>query len=64
VREYLATFLQQLEDGMDNLTLGELVVVYETVDFKLNSQLDLSPISDTMDLRSCNIRKETIFHES
>jgi hypothetical protein len=54
------SILQILREGIPSLTLGELVVIHHELDVALNYLLNLCPISDTLDLRSVNIRKETI----
>jgi len=63
MRQNLADFLHRADEILPDLTLGELIVVFEKVDTFLNQQLDLSPISDTMDLRSVHIRREAVPYE-
>jgi hypothetical protein len=50
-------------ESSKNLTLGELVIFHQVVDLELNRQLNISPITDTLDLRSSHIRKESYQYE-
>jgi hypothetical protein len=63
MRQNLGTFSASLDEIIPDLTLGELVVLFEKIDYELNRQLLICPITDTHDLRSCHIRKEVHFHE-
>jgi len=58
------SILQILREGIPSLTIGELVVIHQEIDVALNYLLNLCPISDTLDLRSVNVRKETIDYGS
>lgn len=47
-----------IDTQIPHLTLGELICLHQLLDRAICDQLNLAPISDTMDLRSANIRKE------
>lgn len=47
-----------LQESIPHLTLGDLISLHHLLDMEICRQLVLAPISDTMDLRSANIRKE------
>jgi Glu-tRNA(Gln) amidotransferase subunit E-like FAD-binding protein len=57
--------LSGITASLPHLTLGDLIAVHQLLDREICRQLALAPISDTMDLRSANIRKEVYsFDES
>jgi hypothetical protein len=48
---------------LPDLTLGELLSLHQILDGEINRLLNLQPISDTLDLRYKNIRKESYSYE-
>lgn len=50
--------LHLLQEHSLQLTLGDLISAHQFLDREICRQLAIAPISDTMDLRSANIRKE------
>ena len=50
--------LQWLQDHSSGLTLGDMISAHQFLDREICRQLAIAPISDTLDLRSANIRKE------
>jgi len=50
--------LQNLRDHFSNWTLGDLISAHQMLDREICRQLAIAPISDSLDLRSANIRKE------
>lgn len=53
-----------LQDHIPLLTLGDLITAHQLLDREICRQLAIAPISDTMDLRSANIRKEVYTFEN
>jgi hypothetical protein len=55
--------LKNLEDSYPHLTLGDMITLHQSLDREICRQLAVAPISDTLDLRSANIRREVYSYE-
>lgn len=62
-QHHLELTLGVLRDNFPVLTFAEMIVLHHEIDVALNSQLALSPIYDSLDLRQSNLRKEVYSHE-
>lgn len=64
MRHTFSELLQGVDQLVPDLTLGELIVLYEKIDFYVNQQLAICPVSDTLDLRSSHITRHTYSADS